>query len=221
MNRLLMLGAGLLAIVGVAAAQAPNPPRPDPRSLRLRGDRFKPLAYDEMTPAQKTMIEHLLSGPRAGANGPFNVLLRSPEMGDLAQQFGASTRFNTSMPRKLNELAIIITARHWTSHYEWYAHRRAAATNGLNESIIQAIATGKRPTGMDADEETVYNFVSELLSTKQVSDKTFEATKAKFGERGVVDLIGVSGYYQVVSMLLNTDKYPLPDGVQPELKPLP
>jgi 4-carboxymuconolactone decarboxylase len=74
---------------------------------------------------------------------------------------------------------------------------------------------------MDADEETVYNFVSELLTTKQVSDKTFEATKAKFGERGVVDLIGVSGYYQVVSMLLNTDKYPLPDGVQPELKPLP
>jgi 4-carboxymuconolactone decarboxylase len=142
-------------------------------------------------------------------------------MGDLAQQFGASMRFHSSMPPKLNELAIIITARHWTSHYEWYAHRRAAANNGLSESIIQAIATGKRPTGMNADEETVYNFCTELLTTKQVSDKTFEATKAKFGERGVVDLIGVTGYYQLVSMLLNTDKYPLPDGVQPELKPLP
>ena len=141
-------------------------------------------------------------------------------MGDLGQQFGAA-RFTTQVPRRLWELAILVTARHWTAQFEWYAHRRAAANNGLNESIIQAIATGKRPAGMDADEETVYNFCSELLTTKQVSDKTFEATKAKFGERGVVDLIGVSGYYQVVSMLLNTDKYPLPDGVQPELKPLP
>jgi 4-carboxymuconolactone decarboxylase len=174
-----------------------------------------------MTPPQKKMFENLISGERRGAAGPFNVLLRSPEMGDLAQQFGASMRFHSSMPPKLNELAIIITARHWTSHYEWYAHRRAAANNGLSESIIQAIATGKRPTGMNADEETVYNFCTELLTTKQVSDKTFEATKAKFGERGVVDLIGVTGYYQLVSMLLNTDKYPLPDGVQPELKPLP
>src|SRR6185369_11328929 len=209
----------LIAFTLVAAqAQAPAP---KPQDIQLVGDRFKPLKWDEMTPEQKTMMEHLVSGERRGAGGPFNVLLRSPEMGDLAQQFGASMRFHSSLPKKLNEMAIIITARHWTSHYEWYAHRRAAANNGLNESIIQAIATGKRPTGMAADEETVYNFCTELLTTKQVSDKTFEATKARFGERGVVDLIGVSGYYQVVSMLLNTDKYPLPDGVQPELKPLP
>ena len=214
---------GATASLAVLAAQNPGPAaaRPDPNSVRMAGDRFAPLTYAEMTAPQKKMFENLISGERRGASGPFNVLLRSPEMGDLAQQFGASMRYHSSIPPKLNELAIILTARHWTSHYEWYAHRRAAATNGLNESIIQAIATGKRPTGMDADEETVYNFVSELLSTKQVSDKTFEATKAKFGERGVVDLIGVSGYYQVVSMLLNTDKYPLPDGVQPELKPLP
>ena len=220
MNRLLMLGAGLLAIVGVAAAQAPNPPRPDPRSLRLRGDRFKPLAYDEMTPAQKTMIEHLLSGPRAGANGPFNVLLRSPEMGDLAQQFGASTRFNTSMPRKLNELAIIITARHWTSQYEWQAHHRAALEAGLSPAIADAIAQGKRPAGMQPDEAAVYNFCSEMLTTKQVSDATFKAAKDAFGERGVVDLIGVMGWYQTVSMLLNVDRYPLAEGTQAELKPL-
>ena len=220
MNRLLMLGAGLLAIVGVAAAQAPNPPRPDPRSLRLRGDRFKPLAYDEMTPAQKTMIEHLLSGPRAGANGPFNVLLRSPEMGDLAQQFGASTRFNTSMPRKLNELAIIITARHWTSQYEWQAHHRAALEAGLSPAIADAIAQGQRPAGMQPDEAAVYNFCSEMLTTKQVSDATFKAARDAFGERGVVDLIGVMGWYQTVSMLLNADRYPVAEGTQPELKPL-
>jgi 4-carboxymuconolactone decarboxylase len=90
----------------------------------------------------------------------------------------------------------------------------------LNPAIIEAIAAGKRPTGMAADEEAVYNFCTELLTNKQVSDQTFQAAKDKFGERGVVDLIGVTGYYQLVSMLLNVDRYPLPDGVQPELKPL-
>jgi len=212
----------LLGTIGVMTAQNPGPAsaRPDPNSVKLIGNRFAPLTYQSMTPEQKKMFEDLISGERRGAAGPFNVLLRSPEMGNLAQQFGASMRFHSSMPPKLNELAIIITARHWTSQYEWYAHRRAAATAGLNEPIIQAIASGRRPTGMQADEEAVYNFCTELLTTKQMSDKTLEATKAKFGERGVVDLIGVTGYYQLVSMLLNTDKYPLPDGVTPELKPL-
>jgi len=166
------------------------------------------------------MIEHLLSGPRAGADGPFNVLLRSPEMGDLAQQFGASMRFNSSIPRKLNELAIIITARYWTSQYEWQAHHRAALQAGLSPMIADAIAQGKRPTGMQNDEETVYNFCVELLNTKQVGDATFKAVKDAFGERGVVDLIGVMSWYQMVSMMLNTDRYPLPEGTQPELKPL-
>ena len=111
MIRLLAACAAAFALVGVAVAQAPAVQRPDPRSLRLRGDRFTPLTYDTMTPAQKTMIGHLLAGPRAGANGPFNVLLRSPEIGDLAQQFGASTRFASSLPQKLYELAILVTAR--------------------------------------------------------------------------------------------------------------
>jgi len=220
MIRLLAVSAAALVFVGMAAAQAPNAQRPDPRNLRLRGDRFKPLSYDEMTPAQKTMIEHLLSGPRAGANGPFNVLLRSPEMGDLAQQFGASTRFKSSVPAKLNELAIIITARYWTSQYEWQAHHRAALQAGLAPAIADAIAQGRRPAGMQKDEEAVYNFCSELLKTKQVSDATFNAAKDVVGERGVVDLIGVMGWYNMVSMLLNTDRYPVPEGTQPELKPL-
>jgi 4-carboxymuconolactone decarboxylase len=220
MIRLLVVCAAALAVFGLAAAQAPNGQRPDPRNLRLSGNRFKPLSYDEMTPAQKTMIEHLLSGPRGGANGPFNVLLRSPEMGDLAQQFGASTRFKSSMPPKLNELAIIITARYWTSQYEWQAHHRAALQAGLSSAIADAIAQGKHPAGMQKDEEAVYNFCSELLNTKQVSDATFNAAKDAFGERGVVDLIGVMGWYHTVSMLLNTDRYPVPEGTQPELKPL-
>ena len=220
MIRLLVACAAALALVGIATAQAPNVQRPDPRTLRLRGDRFKPLSYDEMTPAQKTMIEHLLSGPRAGAAGPFNVLLRSPEMGDLAQQFGASTRFKSSVPSKLNELAIIITARHWTSQYEWQAHNRAALQAGLSPAIADAIAQGKHPAGMQKDEEAVYTFCSELLTTKQVSDATFNAAKDAVGERGVVDLIGVMGWYNMVSMLLNTDRYPVPEGTHPELKPL-
>ena len=173
-----------------------------------------------MTPAQKTMVEHLLAGPRAGANGPFNVLLRSPEMGDLAQQFGAAVRFNSSVPPKLNEMAIIITARYWTSQYEWQAHHRAALQAGLSPAIADAIAQGKRPTGMAKEEEGVYNFCSELLNTKQVSDATYKAAKDSVGERGLVDLIGVMGWYHTVSMLLNTDRYPLPEGTQPELKPL-
>jgi 4-carboxymuconolactone decarboxylase len=213
---------GVVSAMGVMTAQNPGPAAsaPDPNTVKLIGNRFPPLTYQAMTPEQKKMFEDLISGERRGAAGPFNVLLRSPEMGDLAQQFGASMRFHSSMPPKLNELAIIITARSWTSQYEWYAHRRAAATAGLSESIITAIASGTRPNGMQPEEEAVYDFCTELLSTKQVSDRTFAATKAKFGERGVVDLIGVIGYYQLVSMLLNTDRYPLPDGAVTDLNPL-
>jgi 4-carboxymuconolactone decarboxylase len=141
-------------------------------------------------------------------------------MGDLAQQFGASMRYHSSLPPKLNELAIIITARHWTSNYEWYAHRRAAEQAGLSTAIVDAIAAGKRPVAMQPDEEAVYTFCTELLTTKQVSDATFQAAKDRFGERGIVDLIGVSGYYAFVSMLLNVDRYPLPEGVEPQLQPL-
>ena len=206
-----------LIVLSLMAAQAQAP---SAREIKLVGDRFKPLKWDEMTPAQKTMMEHLVAGERRGAGGPFNVLLRSPEMGDLAQQFGASMRFHSSLPKKLNEMAIIITARHWTAQYEWSAHRKAAADAGLSESIIQAIAAGKRPASMDAAETVVYNFGTELLNTKQVSDPVFKAAVEKFGERGVVDLIGVMGYYQLVSMLLNVDRYPLAAGEKPELQAL-
>ena len=159
-----------------------------------------------MNAGQKKMIDNLLAGPRGGAEGPFNVLLRSPEMGDLAGTFGAATRFNTSMPRKLNEMAIILVGRHWTSQFEWAAHHRAALQAGLSPAICDAIAEGKRPPSMAKDEEVVYNFVTELLNTTQMSDATFNATKAMFGERGIVDLVGVMGWYHTVSMLLNVDR---------------
>src|SRR5919198_5697911 len=142
--RIRLAFAGIVLLMVTAMAQTPSTPK-----LNLVGDRFKPLTYEQLTPAQKAMADHLLAGERRGAGGPFNVLLRSPEMGDLAQQFGASMRFHSSLPRKLNEMAIIITARHWTAQYEWNAHRTAAAQAGLNESIIQSIANGKRPASMD------------------------------------------------------------------------
>jgi len=220
MTRLLALAAATLAIAGLSAAQAPTTQRPDPRTVRLRGDRFKPLTYDEMTPAQKTMIEHVLAGPRGSTDGPFNVQLRSPEMGDLGQQFGAATRFATSVPRKLYELAIIITARHWTAQFEWYAHHRSALQAGISPAVADAIAEGRRPAAMPPDEEVVYNFATELLDTTQVSDKTFAAAKNLLGERGVVDLVSVMGWYGTVSMLLIVDRYPMPDGAQAELKTL-
>lgn len=222
MTRLIVLWAVSLAIVTVTASpQAPAASRPDPRTITLRGDRFRPLTWDEMTPPQRTFIEHLLAGPRGGSTeGPFNVQLRSPEMGDLGQQFGAATRFATSLPQRLYELAIIITARHWTAQFEWTAHRRSALRAGLSASICDAIAVGRRPPTMQPDEEAVYNFATELLTTKQVSDRTFDAAKRALGERGVVDLISVMGWYGTVSMYLNVDRYPLPEGSQPELKPL-
>jgi 4-carboxymuconolactone decarboxylase len=212
----LIATAGILIWAGLALAQAPAS-----RDLHLRGDRFKPLTYDQLTPAQKTLIEHVLTGERGTLNGPFNVTLRSPEMGDLAQKLGAHLRFHSSLPDRLKELAILITARYWTSQYEWSGHRKLALTAGLNPVVIDAVAAGARPKSMLPDEEVVYNFSHELLNTKQVSDAAFRAVVDKFGERGAVDLTGVIGYYCFVSLMLNIDRYPLPDGDQPELKPLP
>ncbi len=189
--------------------------------LHLRGDRFKPLTYDKLTPDQKALVDGVLSGERGNLNGPFNVTLRSPMMGDKAQKLGAELRFHSSLPNRLVELAILITARHWNSQYEWSGHRKIALAAGLSPAVIEAIATGKRPGGMQPDEEVVYNFASEMFKTTQVSDSVFRAAVDKFGERGVVDLTGVMGYYCFVSMMLNVDRYPLADGDKPELKPLP
>ena len=214
--RLRAISIGTAVIAVLTMAQTSTPPE-----LHFRGDRFKPLTWDKMTPEQKTMVQHLISGDRGGTiNGPFNVTLRSPEMGDQAQMLGAQLRFHSSLPNRLNELAIIMTARYWTSQFEWYAHRQLAAKAGLNQSIIDAIANGKRPASMQPDEEAIYNFGNELLNTKQVSDAAFKAVVDKFGERGAVDLTGVMGYYCFVSMMLNIDRYPLPEGAKNELQPL-
>jgi 4-carboxymuconolactone decarboxylase len=210
--RLYLIRSGVVVLIGLANAQAPRT-----TNLQLRGGRFKPLTYERMTPEQRTLTDHLMSGERAGMNGPFNVLLRSPEMGDLAQKLGAQLRFHSSLPSRLNEFAILITGRFWNAQYEWYAHKPLALKAGLNPAVVDALAAGKRPTAMQSDEEIVYNFCTELLNNKQVSDPVFQAAVNKLGERGVVDLIGVLGYYHLVSMILNVDRYPLPEGVKTEL----
>jgi 4-carboxymuconolactone decarboxylase len=210
-----LIWAGIAGILGFAFADSQKH-----LDLQMRGDRFKPLNYEEMTPEQKTMTDHVLSGDRGTMAGPYNVLLRSPEMGDLAQKFGAHMRFRSSLPKKLNELAILIMARFWNSQFEWYAHHKFALDAGLSPAIIDAISRGQRPAAMAPDEEAIYNFCNELLNDRQVDDSTFNSAKEKFGERGVVDLIGVLGYYHLVSMVLNVDRYPLPEGAKAELAPL-
>jgi len=181
--------------------------------------RFAVLTPETMTVDQKRVADAIQAGPRgAGLRGPFNALLRSPELCDLVQRVGAYVRYGSSIPARLNELAIIMAGRKWTAQYEFYAHRRLALEAGLKPEIADAIANGTRPTGMDPDETSVYDFASELLATGHVSDAAFRRVKDKFGERGVMDLIGAVGYYSLVSMILNVDGVPLPEGVAPLLK---
>jgi 4-carboxymuconolactone decarboxylase len=197
--------------------RAQAPPAPKTAGV-LRGDRFKPLTSEEMATEQKNLFEMVTSGKiQGGTGGPLNVLLRSPQLGESVLRYGAYERFQSPLPAKLVEMAALITTRAWTSQFPWQAHHRAATQAGLSDTIITAIANGRRPAGMQADEEAVYNFGTELFRTTQMSDGTFAALKDKLGERGVVEVLGVMGYYQIVSMTLNVDRYPVPDGAKPEL----
>ena len=184
--------------------------------------RFKVLRPSEMTQAQRDLVQNIQSGPRAAVAGsaansnngslgsPFNVFLRSPELGDHLQKVGSHIRFKSSLGQKLNEMAILITARHWTAQYEWFAHHRLALQAGLDPQVAEAIAQGKRPTTMKDDEAIVYNFCQELHTTTRVSDATYKAMVDAFGEQGVMDLIAVNGYYVLVAMTLNVDRTPIP-----------
>jgi 4-carboxymuconolactone decarboxylase len=187
-----------------------------------RGRRFPPLSTNQITPEQRHMADLVTSGKiQDGTGGSFNVLLRSPALGEAVVRYGEYVRFRSPLPAQLNQLAALITARYWTAQFPWYAHHRAAVQAGLSETAISAIAGGRRPTSLQPDEEAVYNFCTELLKTSEVSDATYRAVKDQLGEAGVVELLGIVGYYGTVSMLVNTDRYPLPDGATPELRPLP
>ena len=184
----------------------------------MTASRFSPLNAGNMTPEQKRVADSIQSGPRGGLRGPFNALLRSPDLADRVQKVGEYIRFRSSIPERLNELAILIVARKWSAQFEWYAHHQFAMKAGLDPAITAAIAQGRRPGSMRDDEKVVYDFCTELLETTQLTDVTYAATVKLFGEQGVIDLIGALGYYSTVSMILNTDRYPLPEGVEPPLK---
>ena len=184
------------------------------------GRRFEVLTPETMTPAQRTVAEAIQSGPRgAGLQGPFNALLRSPELCDLVQRVGAYVRFSSSLPPALNELAICIVGRKWTAQFEFYAHRRVAIAAGLGPAILDAVAAGRRPADMSDDEEIIYDFSTSLVETGQVSDAAFRRVQDRFGERGVIDLTGAIGYYCLVSLVLNVDRVPVPEGEAPPLPP--
>ena len=189
-------------------------------AMKDQGTRFKKLAESELDAAQLKVYRDLMSGPRGGVRGPFNALLRSPVLVDRVQKLGEFLRFESSIPARLNEFAILITARHWNAQYEWHAHYPHAVKGGLKPEVAADLAQGKRPATMQEDEAIVYDFCKELHENKSVSDATFDAARGKFGERGVADLIGVSGYYTLVSMVLNVDRQPLPEGTPPPLPAL-
>jgi 4-carboxymuconolactone decarboxylase len=222
-NPLPIVGMGFATPIPGPASPAEEKSSVNGKEFTMRGDRFKPLAYDQMTPEQKKMTAIAVS--QRGTGGSFNINVRDPDGGQLLFDMGDRVRFHMSVPDKLKELTICLTARYWAAQFEWLAHRRAAIQAGLSEDKVKAIAEGRRPAGMSADEEAVYNFITELFKTKQVSDANFTALKNLVGERGVVDLIVSAGYYQAVSMLMNADRLPVNANQQPELKymakPLP
>ena len=183
--------------------------------------RFPTLTPETMTDEQRAVADSIQSGPRgAGLRGPFNALLRSPALCDLVQRVGAYIRFSSSIPAPLNELAICMAGRKWGAQYEFYAHRRLGIDAGLNPAILDAVAVGRRPADMSADETMVYEFVTALLSTGHVPDEKYNPVLHRFGERGIMDLVGAVGYYSLVSMTLNVAQVQLPDGETPPLPAL-
>jgi 4-carboxymuconolactone decarboxylase len=211
--RLRVLNACFAGTMTLCYAQVPAD-----HDLKLVGGRFSPLTWASLNPEQKLMVEHLFAGERHGAGGPFNVLLRAPELGDELQAYGAYIRYHPSLPRQITELVIMTTARYWNTESEWDAHKTIALRAGLDPAIAAAIAEGVRPQHMPPDVEAAYNFVDELFTTHQLSDKAFRPAIDRFGEKGVVDMMGAMGYYGLVCFALNVDRYPLPKTVKPELK---
>jgi 4-carboxymuconolactone decarboxylase len=216
---LIVAAGGVLAV-----AQEPAPTIEQLRQSvsRLRGNRIEtPNNYDKLTPQQKKYAESILSGPRNDISGPLGVMMVAPELGDLAQKAIAYARFAgregfSSVPPKLNELAILVVAKHWAAEYVWNAHHNAAVRLGVTPEVVEAIRTGKRPAAMERDVEAVYNFATEFIAKREVSDATLRAAKGVLGgDRGVVDLVGTMGLYQISSMMVALDQTPLPAGTKP------
>src|SRR5688572_33277022 len=226
--RLAIAALGVMTLGGLALpAQAPREQREEPPSpaqlretvSRLRGNRIAtPNDYDKLTPEQQKYVQSILAGPRADISGPLGVMMVSPELGDLAQKAIAYSRFAgregfSTVPPKLNELAILVVAKHWSAEYVWNAHHTAAVRFGLPAEVVEAIRVGKRPAAMEKDVQVIYDFATQFMATRQVSDAAVQAAKQVLGgDRGVVDLVGTMGLYQISSMMVALDRTPLAQG---------
>jgi 4-carboxymuconolactone decarboxylase len=192
--------------------------------------RFPRLTAKKLTPQQRKLAQGLLAGPRGAGDtgpravdhmlgrGPFNAWMRSPDLGAHLQKAGEYIRFHTSVPKRLNEFAILITARYWTSQFEWFAHLPMAVKAGLDPRLAADLALKRRPRKMKPDEAAVYEFCTQLHRKKQVTDAAYKRVLKFLGEQGVMDLIGACGYYTAVSMTLNVAEAPLPAGEKNPLK---
>ena len=164
------------------------------------------IEEDKMNEAQRALLAALRAGPRGKSialRGPFAAWMHAPEFGELAQRFGAHCRFRTKLPKRLSEFAILCTARAWRAQYEWYAHGPMAADAGVKPKTIADLKAGREPKSAPKDERAIYAFVQELYKTKRVSDRSYKRLQAILGDTGLVELVGILGYYVVVSMTLN------------------
>ena len=174
-----------------------------------------------MTAVQHEVYKRKMLGPWADLRGPFNALMKSPLTGDKALDLGNHIRHGNLLADRLAELAILVTGRHWSAQYEWWAHYKRAKDAGLPMHIADAIAVGQRPQDMQPDEEAVYDFSVELHETQQVSDATWAKTRALFSEAQIVDLMATLGFYVMISMILNVAQAGIPGGEPPPLAPRP
>ena len=172
-------------------------------AFALTGERFAEIPLDKMSPDQRTIAEAIMSGPRGRMSGPFNAWLRSPILADRLQKVGEYVRFNTSLDKRINEMAILMTAQVWGAQYEWYAHAPLAIKAGLDPEVVKAIGAGQKPAKMKDDEAIVWEFTTQLRRDHSVDDAIYAKALDKFGEAGIIDLVAVNGYYDVVSMTLN------------------
>ena len=175
-------------------------------------DRLPPIPREAMTPEQQRAADALVRSRRGALFGPFVPLLRSPELLDRAQRLGEYLRYDSALPSRLRELAILVTARHFRQAFEWHVHAPAGIDAGLAAGTIAEIAAGRRPQPVKADEAVVYEFCAELHTRHEVRDETYAAALALLGERGVVDLCGVCGYYGLLALVMNAARTALPEG---------
>jgi 4-carboxymuconolactone decarboxylase len=174
-----------------------------------------PLIADvAMTPAQRALMESISSGPRGRfkMSGPFFCYLHAPAFGELAQKLGAHCRFGTGIAPRLSEFVILATARHWKSQYEWVAHVGIAEQKGVKPETIRDLRAGRYPKKAPKDERALYDFIAELYRHKRVGDRTYKAAHALLGDAGMVELVGLMGYYALVAMTLDVFRAPIPDG---------